>query len=257
MHIRTPRLFLALLVGLGITACSKSPTGPSGSTTISTAVPVSPANGATIANDAQPVTLTISNATASASAVYTFEVATDGAFVAKVLTQDVPEGSGQTSLKLDVLPSDRTYYWRVRATAGDTVGAFSTPVTFSIGPAVTIQPPVPVMPVSGGTTATPRPTLAVQNSTHSGPVGSLVYRFEIATDAGFSGIVQSGTVAEAPMQTSFNPPTTLAANTQYYWHARATDTANNVSSAFSEAWTFTTPAGDDASGRRDSIVRSE
>jgi hypothetical protein len=242
MRIRTLALLAGLALGMAA-ACAKSPTGPSGSNTVSTAAPISPANGAAIANTAQPVTLTVNNATAaSSSLVYTFEVATDTGFANKVTTNDVPQGASQTSLQLGVLPADKTYYWRVRATAGDTVGTFTPPVTFTIGPAVTIQPPTPVLPVSGSTTPTPKPTLTIQNATHAGPVGTIVYRFEIATDEAFGSVVQSGTVTETSSQTSFTPSANLAFKTKFYWHARATDTANNVSGSYSAAWTFTTPA---------------
>ena len=246
MFNRTVRLFLVIAALGTVAACSSSPTGPSGSTTIATAVPVSPANGATVANNTQPITLTVNNASSSSSSlVYTFEVATDSGFANKVASKDVPQGTDQTSLKLDPLAADKTYYWRVRATAGDTVGAYTSPVTFTIGPAITIDPPVAVLPVSGSTTPSPRPTLTVQNSTHSGPIGSIVYRFEIATDAGFANVIQSGTVAETSSQTSFTPSANLAFTTKFYWHARGTDTANNVSGNYSTASTFTTPSNAD------------
>ena len=77
------RVSSALLLCAGVTACATSPVEPGGSVTVTTASPVSPANGAQIANVAQPVTLSINNAMvtdASAGVTYTFEVASDSAF---------------------------------------------------------------------------------------------------------------------------------------------------------------------------------
>jgi hypothetical protein len=77
----------------------------------------------------------------------------------------------------------------------------------------------------------------------SGPVGTIVYKFEIATDAAFGTIVASGNVTEAAgsVQTSFTPPANLAFKTLHYWHAQAIDAANSITTPFSTATAFTTP----------------
>jgi hypothetical protein len=230
-------------------ACSDNPAQPSsngtsGSLTASVAAPrpVSPANAALIKNTDQPATLIVANAISTQSgATYTFEVASDPAFGAKVQTKDaVAEGSGgQTVVKLDTLAPGRDYYWHARATAGGTTGVFGTISKFTIGPAISIDPPVPVGPLSG-TTSSGWPAFTVSNSTRSGPVGSLVYRFEISTNGAFTSTLVTGTVNEGTNRTSFTPSGQApAAQTTLFWRATAIDQTNNVSSPVSSVQSFT------------------
>ena len=131
------------LVWAVATACT-SPIGPVGAVTVSTAVAISPANGAFITNSAQPVTLTVRNAFVSDPSVavrYAFEVAADSAFAAVVQTRDVAQAPDSTSAKLDSLPSNSDYYWRVRTVAGDLRSDYTTALKFTIGPAA--GPPLP------------------------------------------------------------------------------------------------------------------
>lgn len=226
-------------------ACDKAPLSPSGAITVTVAAPASPANGALFANLAQPVTLTITNATTTdvnVSVIYTFDVATDSGFTNKVVTKDVPQGTGQTSLTLDTLPAGTTYYWRARATAGDMVGTYSGPRSFAIGPAITLQAPASAAPASGSTVTTARPTLTIANASHTGPVSTITYRFDIATDATFATVVASSAVTETLTYTSFTPPAALAYRTTYYWRARATDSGSSISGGYSSTATFVTPA---------------
>jgi hypothetical protein len=241
------------------TACSDNPaqpsSGSSSSLTASIAAPrpVSPANAAQIKNSDQPATLVVLNAYSTqgsvatqSGATYTFEVATDTVFSAKVQTKDaVAEGSGgQTVIKLDTLTPGRDYYWHARATSGGTTGLFGPVSKFTIGAAISIDPPVPVGPLSGATSAG-WPAFTVNNSTRSGPVGAIVYRFEISTSASFSSLIASGTVNETPNRTSFVPNNSQApsAQTTLFWRATAIDQANNISSPMStvQSFTFATP----------------
>jgi hypothetical protein len=113
--------------------------GPSSALTasVTTPRPVQPANGAQIRNIDQPVTLVVQNAlvTTSDTAAYTFEVASDSAFSHKVQTKDgVPQGSGQTSVKLDTLAPASDYYWHARVTGGGTTGSSAPPRSSISGP---------------------------------------------------------------------------------------------------------------------------
>lgn len=243
MFRRTAAVVLA--VTAGVASCAKSPTSPAGSTTVTSPVQVSPANGALIANGAQPVTLAVANAlvtSVSAAITYTFEVATDSSFATLATAKDVPEGgNGQTSVTLGVLPAGRDYFWRVRTTGGDTVGTFSAARRFTIGAAVVLQAPVPSHP-SSGSAAGQRPTLTVTNAARTGPAGAVSYRFEIAATEAFSPVVASGTVAEGTGTTSFTPSADLAADSTFYWRAQALDPSSASTSAFSSAQSFTTVA---------------
>jgi len=245
MKFRRHFLYVAPIVSVVFASCAKSPTSPAGAVTVTVPIAVGPANGAQIDNSAQPVTLTIANATTTAAATpvtYTFEVATDSAFTNTIQSKDAPQASGQTSVTLDVLPAGKDYYWHARTSSGDTVGSFSSGVKFTIGPAIILQVPVPLSPASGATAANARPTLVVTNAFHSGAVGAITYKFEIAKDATFSTIVAVGTVPEGSSQTSFTPSANLAFRTLYFWHVQATDATNGITTPFSPGMAFTTPS---------------
>jgi hypothetical protein len=219
-------------------ACSSNPAAP----VVPTAVPqlTTPANGAQIANQTQPVTLVVQNAAGSkAGTTYTFEVASDVAFTAKVQTKDsVAEGNGQTSVKLDPLTAAKDYYWRAKAQAPGATGVFSDLFKFTIGAAITLAAPAPIGPLTNAET-TPRPVLRVSNAVRSGSTGAISYKFEIARDPGFSSIFLTGTNSEGVNETGFILGSDLPTRALLYWRATATDTANNVSSAPSSTQSFT------------------
>jgi hypothetical protein len=240
MSFRPAALGCALIFVLA--SCTSSPVEPAGSTTVTTPALASPANGATIANALQPVTLTVNNALitkSDAAVTYTFEVASDSAFATVVATKDVTQGTGQTSVKLDTLTPGRDYYWRARTKGDDTVGSFTAPLKFTIGPAVTLSAPVGLSPTSGSSTEQ-RPTLRVSNVTWTGPVGTLVYRFDISTSSTFATLLTGGTVAQGNGSTTFTPIVELSADATYFWRAQAVDTTNNITGPFSTGMSFTT-----------------
>jgi hypothetical protein len=230
-------------------ACSKNsntPTQPATSTsteasevTGSVTVPqaVSPAANASIRNADQPITLTVANAVSTRGAnTYDFEVATDTGFANKVGTKTgIAEGpGGRTSVGLDRLPANADYYWHARAQAGGTAGPFTPARKFTVGPAITIDAPVPIAPLNGAQTAA-RPTFRVRNATRQGPSGTITYKFDVATSAAFSTILLTVTVPEGVNETGFTPASDLPINTPLVWRATALDAANNVSSPASDA----------------------
>ena len=243
----------ALALALGAAACGKSsnPSQPSATTTSGTGVltasiaaprPLTPANTAQVRNADQPVTLVVRNAISTKSGVtYTFEVATDAAFAAKVQTKDaVVEGtSGQTTVRLDALAPATDYYWHARATSSGTTGVFGAVYKFTVGPAITINPPVPIAPLTGAQTST-RPGLRVANATRTGPALAITYRFEIAATSTFSSLIVVGTNTEGIGETGFIPTTDLPVDTTFFWRATASDAANGVTSAPSQVQSFTT-----------------
>jgi hypothetical protein len=105
---------------------------------------------------------------------------------------------------------------------------------------VTIDPPVPVGPLSG-TTTQGWPAFTVVNSTRSGGAGAIVYRFEISTNSTFSAVVVSASVPEQPSRTSYTPPANAApsTNTPLWWRATAVDQTNNISSPSSAVQNIT------------------
>ena len=135
--------------------------------------------------------------TQSAAATYTFEVSTDSGFSTKAYSKTgVAAGaSGQTSLTIDKIAAGTSYFWHARAEGGGTVGPFSAPRTFTIGPAIVIDSATLVSPISGAATGA-RPTFTVTNAAHSGPVSAITYKFEIASSSAFSPVLVTATVPE-------------------------------------------------------------
>jgi hypothetical protein len=230
---------IALVLAGGLTACSSSnPNSPSGS--VSAPTSMLPADSSSIGYGSQPITLTVQNAvvTKGSGTTYTFEVATDSGFTAKVQTRDgVSEGSGTTSVQLATLSAGSTYYWHARASAGGVTGPFGATFKFTVGAAISFGAPVPVAPLSGQQTS-PRPTFTVMNASRQGNTGAVVYKFEVASDSGFGSIVTSGQQPEGNGQTSVIPSSDLPSGT-LFWRATATDTSNAASSPPSAVQSFT------------------
>jgi len=237
------RMALCILVTLSLlpaAACSKSSTSPNVSFTSPLAN--QPANGATFAFAAQPITLTFNNAVraGSASATYTVEVASDSGFSNKVFTKSgIAEGTGTTSVQVNALAGSTTYYWHSMAIVEGVTGQPSAVRTFFVQPNIVINPPPGGSPGDGGTASDSRPTFTVTNATVTGPAGSIFYEFQVATSTSFSNIiVTSPPIAEQNGSTSWTSTVDLAAGT-YAWRARATDPQNNIQGAYTSAAQFT------------------
>ena len=114
---------------------------------IESPLPNSPAVNATVST-LRP-SLVVSNAARSGpvgAIAYTFEVASDFPFTAKIGTWTADEQPGQTKLDLPVdLKYSTVYYWRVRANDSSTIGPWSTVFAFA-----TLQEPVAPPPGGGG-----------------------------------------------------------------------------------------------------------
>ena len=115
----------------------------------------------------------------------------------------------------------------------------STP-TGPTTPSIVINAPSPVSPANGSTSTGGWPTLTVNNATHTGSVGTLAYRFDIASDANFGSIVLVGNIIETPNQTSYTPTSTQNATNQttYYWRCTVSDTASNIQGPSSTTQNF-------------------
>lgn len=196
----------------------------------------------------QPLTLVVKNAvsTGTTALTYTFEVATDAAFASKAFSRDgVAEGGGTTSLRIDRLPADKTYYWRARANSGSVNGPFTRGRSFKLGPEVVLQAPILGDPVNNATVGE-QPTLTVGRVSRSGPAEQIFYRFEVSDTNSFGSVVYSATVDERT-DLPYTPHTltrTLDEKT-YFWRVQASDPANSVNSPFSDVAQFKVSKGID------------
>ena len=256
---------LALLVAAA--ACTKSsPSRPSdvatdqpaasvtdakSGITLTTPVAASPNANAQIRFADQPVTLTIRNAasTGSTALTYTFQVASDAAFASVVSTKDnVAEGAnGSTSVTVDRLTGDRTYYWRARANASGVTGLFTAARAFVIGPEVVLQKPVLGDP-SPSSSVPEQPTLNVNRVTRQGPAGPITYRFEVSESSSFGSLAYVAAAVPERTDLSYTPhqvQAKLTADKTYFWRVQARDASNNITSLFSDAAQFKVTRGID------------
>jgi hypothetical protein len=185
-----------------------------------------PSIGSKFKDSAQPIKLTIENASTSGvrPLAYTFEVATDSAFTSKVFGRgSVPPGAdGRTSVQIDRVEIGRIYHWRVRAEDGANTGPFLT-AQFEVLPRPFISAPAPTTPINNEVVANLRPALRVRNVEKNAAVGGLVYEFQVSSNQAFTGITSAGAVNETAGETAMQVPGDLPNNATQYWRARAMD----------------------------------
>jgi hypothetical protein len=247
--------YVAVVIGLALTgACSTeksanplSPAvaGPIAGVNISAPTLMEPRANVAVREPDQPIKLLVENANSNGQRklFYLFEVASDAEFKTKVVAIDnVPPGDGgRTQLTLpDRLAANRKYYWRSRAADGANSGPFAGPFAFSVVPPTVINAPAPIDPINDARTPNRRPGLTVRNVQHSGPVGSLVYTFEVARDVPFTDVVSRVNIAEGGGQTAALVAADLEADRRFYWRARAGD--GETTGAWSATASFLTPA---------------
>jgi hypothetical protein len=239
-------LAAAMLAGCQTTKSSTptAPTvaGPIPGVNISAPTPLSPAQGFKFKESEQPIRLVIQNASTNGvrPLTYTFEVASDSNFNAKVFSRSGidPGADNKTSVQVDRLDIGRAYFWRAWAQDGANTGAIAT-ANFEIFPKPAVTAPGPISPVNSEVVASTTPTLKANNATFVGPVGSLGYEFQIASDQAFSKLVAAGIVNEGSGQTAFNS-SPLPNAAALFWRVRASD--GETASGWSATQTFRTPA---------------
>src|SRR5262249_46228963 len=95
---------------------------------------------------------------------------------------------------------------------------------------------------SSGATPSGWPTFTVTNSTKTGPVGPVTYKFEVSSSNTFVTTVLSQTLNEGTTnnQTSFTPPlaTPVPAGTTLFWRVTALDSTNGIVSSPSSTLSF-------------------
>ena len=241
---------IALVATLCLGACeaakSANPTAPSVAgpipgVSITAPKPLEPGAGSTLTFGAEPPTLLIENPGSSGVRALwlQLEVGTDAGFQQVVHTADrlTPGDGGRTTYRLpEPLGAGYTYYWRSRAQDGANTGPYSSVSSFSVVPAVVIDPPTPTAP--SGTLTTNKPDFRVTNGAVSGTSG-VVYRFEVSTAANFSSTTALVTAAPGNGSTTMTLGE-LPYNTTYYWRAFGTD--GTKQSNYSATLSFRTPA---------------
>ena len=224
---------------------------------------VSPANGVVVRGG--DVVLTARNATwrhvdqvpglAGVPFSYRFELY-EGDAATPLFARSEPQGpSGTTThtVARRLLTGDAAYRWRVQAehdghACRSEVARFRTPPG-SIGAPTPVSPP-------NGATGLPLPVeLRVENGPTTGDVGAVRMLFEVAPTPAFASgdLLEIDPVPAGNRYTSvFVPATLAAADTRYYWRARALG-ARGIESENSATWSFTTSARQPPPGTGDDI----
>lgn len=204
----------------------------------------SPASGARLPVEQQPLTLTVQNSTTNGARTvyYAFDIAADAAFTTVLFSQDgVAAGNGSTSLKLpSALAPEKTYYWRTQARDGANASEYSGTASFAIYTPVVVQAPVPVSPVNSERATSRSPDLTWTNATRTGPASAITYAVQVSTDEAFTGVVAYWTQPEGTTRTTSVVPATLTYDARYYWRVRAVEAS--VTSPWSTSQTFLAPA---------------
>lgn len=154
---------------------------------------------------------------ASGAESYHIQVATDNAFSKLVLDSTTV---GTTTLTVNQLDSDMTYYWRVRGSNGNGNGPWSAIWTFNTAVVVKL-----IYPPNNSTNIDTQVTFLW----HKSRVAES-YALEISEDSNFN---TSGTVYNIADSFYVNKGL-LKGNTKYYWHISA------VLPKWPETWNFTT-----------------
>ncbi len=107
-------------------------------------MPASPIGGITTTTSSPDLVVNNGNVSGPAGTVnYIFEVANDQTFVSRAATVTAVRGSGTTAVNVGQLAENQVFYWRVIASNGKVISAYSSTQTF--------RTPAPVAP-------TPTPT---------------------------------------------------------------------------------------------------
>ncbi len=217
--------------------------GPIPGVVITAPKPLEPIVGSQVVNNGQPQTLLIENAGTSGPRELWLQVqvSSDGNFQQVLHHADrVTFGpNGRTSYRMpEPLGAGYTYYWRARALDGANTGPYSAVSSFSVVDPVVIEAPTPLEPV--GSLSTNRPEFKARNGGVSGPAGSIIYRFEIATAPDPASIVAVVTTSLNPAGTTSMSIGDLPWDRTFYWRVWATD--GSTQSPFSNVLSFKTPA---------------
>jgi hypothetical protein len=220
---------------------SPSVAGPIAGVTITAPKPITPTNGSQV-TQGTPVTLVLENATSTSARPFwqEIQVSLDGDFTQIVHTAPkVALGSGgRTSYIVPItFTSNRAYFWRARAADGANTGPYSANSMFTMVDPVHIEAPLPTSPIGGVELPDVVPTFVLHNTAATGTSG-VVYRVELAADAGFAQMIAVWQAPRSGGDSTTIAGTGLAPGTTYFWRANATDGA--TTSPYSDTENFKT-----------------
>jgi hypothetical protein len=159
---------------------------------------------------------------------YNVQVDDDSAFTSPLIDST---GLEQTSLPVDDLQHQTTYYWRVQALGDAGASAWSEiwEFTTEAAPVVLEPPPTPVRVAPADQEIVPELSLTLSwDSTE----GAASYHLQVATDADMADLfVDAVGIAETSFALS-----ELADNTTYFWRVKAVN--EDGESDWSEVWQF-------------------
>ena len=160
---------------------------------------------------------------------YQIQVSKNAGFTQLVVNVRLNGGTNSTYTPASNLPANALLYWRYRAK----LTAFTYTAWSPVAEFQTANPPsVPNMsaPANNALTTDLTPLLDWTNSTV--PTGAAFdhYQVQIATDAAFASVIlDDDTAAGILTASSYTPAANLTANTKYYWHVRAWNSAGDYS----------------------------
>ena len=195
----------------------------------------------------QHPTLVVGNAShtgplGSNSAFYEFLLSTNPQSIGTVacIAYEFGFSANENACLLGGALSPGVYYWRARTVVGrrgfepGVTSAVSAAWSFTVPPQI-LEPPMPLLPLDKANVHL-RPALTVKNATHSGPVGAIVYQFEVRAYG--NEVVARGTVPEGANETSWMVPFDLLIGTAYSWVVKAVDSGSGATSPYSNYASF-------------------
>jgi hypothetical protein len=204
-----------------------SPTvaGPMAGITIEVPIQVSPGAGLKLDDDQQPVTLVVVNpyTNTERTVVLGVQVSFDPTFSNIAFGREgiTLSDSGQTSIRLDRLPTGRMYFWRVKADDGANASGWSAIRTFEVLNPVVIGIPTPKSPTGGSRLLVFTPMLVVLNGQNSGPTGSIRYQYQVSEDQAFGSIIVDGLHIEGSGgESNYATPPLTGTDRLLFWRAR-------------------------------------
>ena len=157
--------------------------------------------------------------------LYDLEVSTDNTFVAVDTLVSALQVADYTLQAAEQVNEGVTYYWRVTATdTADNSVQSSATFEFEIADLFAPSLPVPLYPEPDGLSINDSPTFMWSESFDT---NNVTYTFEIATDAGYTNVLES---VDVGANRSYTTGLTLTRGARYFWRLRVEDDLGNAQS---------------------------